>query len=89
MRMITEHTIDYGGGYNIYYNTVHLNTSQSVNGFLACINITSFVTTAASVNIKNNIFSNVQTNECQRYAIESQKQQVVFLVRSITMIIIL
>ena len=70
--------IDYGGGYNIYYNTVHLNTSQTANGFPACINITSYVTTAASVNIKNNIFSNVQTNGGQRYAIESEAANNVF-----------
>jgi hypothetical protein len=70
--------VDYGGGYNIYYNTVHLNTNQTANGFPAAINITSFVTTAASVNIKNNIFHNAQTNAGQRYAIMSTAANTVF-----------
>ena len=70
--------VDYGGGYNIYYNTVLLNTNQSVSGYPACINISSFVTTAASVNIKNNLFVNTQTNSGQRYAIESTATSSVF-----------
>lgn len=70
--------VDYGGGYNIYYNTVLLNTNQNVSGYPACINISSFVTTAASVNIKNNIFVNTQTNAGQRYAIESTASNTVF-----------
>ncbi len=70
--------VDYGGGYNIYYNTVHLNSNQTVSGFPAAINITSFVTTAGSVNIKNNIFHNEQSNAGQRFAIMSTAANTVF-----------
>ncbi len=70
--------VDGGGGYNIYYNTVHLNTAQSVSGYPACMNVTSFVTTAASIHLENNIFSNVQSNTGQRYAIQSEAASTVF-----------
>ncbi len=70
--------IDLGGGYNIYHNTVLLNTNQSRTGFPACLNVTSFVTTTASINIKNNIFTNTQTNSGQRYAIQSSAVNTVF-----------
>ena len=70
--------VDYGGGYNIYYNTVLLNTNQSVSGYPACINISNLVTTAASVNIKNNIFMSSQTNAGERYAIQSTAANTVF-----------
>lgn len=70
--------VDYGGGYNIYYNTVLLNSNQTVSGYPACLNVTSFVTTAASINIKNNIFTNTQTVTGQRYAIESSAANTVF-----------
>lgn len=69
--------VDDGGGYNIYFNTVHLNTNQTVNGRPACINITDYVVTAASVNIKNNIFQNSQTNGTH-YAIQSTAANTVF-----------
>jgi len=70
--------VDYGGGYNIYYNTVLLNTNQSTSGFPGCLNVTSYVTTSASINVVNNIFSNTQTNTGQRYAIESTAPNTVF-----------
>lgn len=61
--------VDAGGGYDIYYNTVHINTSQTSNGNPACINIGSGVTTASSVNIKNNIFTINQSGGGQHYSI--------------------
>ncbi|MEO6489860.1 MAG: hypothetical protein ABIO04_07980 [Ferruginibacter sp.] len=69
---------DLGGGYNIYYNTVHLNTSQTSAGYPASILITSGVTTAGSINLKNNIFINNQTTATERYAIESTASNTVF-----------
>ncbi|MFN8249955.1 MAG: T9SS type A sorting domain-containing protein [Ferruginibacter sp.] len=61
--------VDAGGGYDIYYNTVNINTSQTSNGNPACINIGSGVSTASSVNIKNNIFSINQSGGGQHYSI--------------------
>lgn len=53
-----------GGGYNIYYNSINLNTNQNNPGNSAAIfidNRGSAGTTPVSLNIKNNIFSNQQT----------------------------
>ena len=61
-----------GGGYNIYHNTVNLTTNQSsLTGLPACINITSGIITANSVDIRNNLFINSQTFGTERYAIYS------------------
>ncbi len=60
-----------GGGYKINYNTISMATNQSNgNGTTAPIQITSGITTAASIELKNNILSNTQTNST-RYAIYS------------------
>jgi hypothetical protein len=67
-----------GGGYNLYYNTVHMNTNQTVNGLPAALNIYSGVTTAGSVNVRNNIFTNSQTVGTDRYAIYSSAANTVF-----------
>lgn len=55
--------VDYGGGYKIYYNTVVLNTNQTAttNTRSAAILVSDFVTTASSVDLRNNIFGNTQT----------------------------
>ncbi|MBK7432586.1 MAG: hypothetical protein IPI66_00985 [Chitinophagaceae bacterium] len=61
-----------GGGSNLYYNTVVMNTEQvSATGLPAALNVTSGVTTANSLNIRNNIFSNTQTIGGQRYCVFS------------------
>jgi hypothetical protein len=49
-----------GGGYNLYNNTINMNTDQT-QGYSAAIYIYSTLTTPASVNIRNNIFANTQT----------------------------
>lgn len=68
-----------GGGYNIYHNSVNLTTNQSVlTGLPSVINITSGITTASSVDIRNNLFINSQTYGTQRYAIYSGAANTVY-----------
>jgi subtilisin-like proprotein convertase family protein len=70
--------VNSGGGYKIYHNTVAMNTSQLNNGLPASINISSSITTAGSLDIRNNIFSNTQTVGTNRYAIYSAAANTVF-----------
>ena len=56
-----------GGGYNLYYNSVNLATSQTV-GYPACLFISSSVTTASTLDIRNNIFS-IPATTGTRYAV--------------------
>ena len=63
--------IDDGGGYTIDFNSVLLNTSQSVAGTPAALQITSFVLTNAAITLRNNIFANTQTQAGEHYAIQS------------------
>jgi trimeric autotransporter adhesin len=68
-----------GGGYNIYYNTVNMNTNQvNVNGLPAAFNVTAGVTTTGAINLRNNIFVNSQTTGAQRYVIYSGAPNTVF-----------
>jgi hypothetical protein len=68
-----------GGGYNIYYNSINLNTDQPTAGNSAAIFIDNRPTgfsvagpTPVNLNIRNNIFSNPQTSASgTRYAIYS------------------
>jgi len=60
-----------GTNQRVYNNTVLLNTSQTVNGLPACLNITSGVTTASGTDVRNNILVNTQTIGTNRYAIYS------------------
>lgn len=69
---------DNGGGYNIYYNSVSMNTNQTGDGLPAAFNITSNVTTPNSLNVRNNIFSNTQTAGTNRYSIISEAANTVF-----------
>lgn len=63
--------VDNGGGYDIFHNTVVLNSNQDVAGNPAALNITASVTVAGAVNIKDNIFGNIQTQPGSHYAIQS------------------
>ncbi len=56
-----------GGGYNLYYNTISLSANQSI-GTPACLIINSTVSTAGSLDIRNNIFS-ISSTVGDRYAI--------------------
>jgi len=65
--------ISSGGGYKLYYNSINLNTNQST-GVTAPLMIANTVTTAASLDIRDNIFDNTQTAGAvagSRYAIYS------------------
>ena len=52
-----------GGGYHIYFNTVLLNTNQTVNTGTraAAMYISSKVNTSNSIDLQNNLFINTQT----------------------------
>ncbi len=64
--------VNTGGGYNIYYNTVAMAVNQTtVGGNSAAINISSALITANSLDIRDNIFSNVQTVGANRWAVYS------------------
>ncbi|MBS0657332.1 MAG: cadherin-like beta sandwich domain-containing protein [Verrucomicrobia bacterium] len=60
--------VNSGGGYRLVSNTVVLNSDQSVGGVQPVLNIASAVTTAGSLEIRNNILANTQTTGT-RYAI--------------------
>ncbi len=70
---------DGGGGYNIYFNTVSMNTDQtSTSGLPAAFNVTSGVTAANSLDVRNNIFSNTQTVGTDRFSIICEAANNVF-----------
>ena len=54
--------IDGGGGYNLYFNTVVLNTEQTLTGAhrASALLITANVTASSVVNLRNNILANFQ-----------------------------
>jgi hypothetical protein len=68
-----------GGGYGIYYNTIRLTTDQTATsgGNTAGINILSAVSTANSLDIRNNIITSSQTKGT-RYAVYSAATNAVF-----------
>ncbi|WP_177729850.1 T9SS type A sorting domain-containing protein [Flavobacterium inviolabile] len=70
--------INQGAGYNVYHNTVAMNTNQTIGGRPAAINVTATVTAAGAINLRNNIFSNTQTQTGARYAIYSEAANTVF-----------
>ncbi|MBS1734217.1 MAG: right-handed parallel beta-helix repeat-containing protein, partial [Bacteroidetes bacterium] len=60
-----------GSGYNIYYNSISMATSQTNSSSItAAINISTFISDINGLNIRNNIFSNTQSVGT-RYAIYS------------------
>lgn len=71
--------VNNGGGYNIYYNSVSMNTNQTdITGLPAAFNVTSTVITANSLNVRNNIFSNSQTVGTQRFSVICNAATTVF-----------
>jgi hypothetical protein len=68
-----------GFGYNLYHNTVDLNTEQTLaTGAPRCIYIYSSVSTAGAIDLRDNIFSTIQTVGTNRYAIYSQAANTVY-----------
>ncbi len=67
-----------GGGYNIYHNTVHLATNQTLStGIPACLMVASGLG-ANSLDIRNNIFSMAATVGTNRCAVISATANTVF-----------
>ncbi|MGI8820780.1 MAG: beta strand repeat-containing protein [Chthoniobacterales bacterium] len=67
-----------GSGYNVWFNSINMGTNQTVAGNAAAINITSGVTTAGAINLRDDIFANTQTAGNTRYAIYSGAANTVF-----------
>ncbi len=68
-----------GTGYSIYYNTVLMNTNQTLTtGRPSAMLITSAVTTTGAINLRNNMFVNTQTVGTERYTIYSAAANTVF-----------
>jgi hypothetical protein len=71
-----------GGGYAVDHNTVVLNSNATLTGAhrASCLLITSALTTASSVSVRNNIFINNQTvgNASSRFCINSAASNSVF-----------
>ena len=67
-----------GGGYKIYANSVNLNTNQvAATGITAGLNVLAAVTTVGSIDLRDNIFSSVQTIGT-RYGVLSSAPATVF-----------
>jgi hypothetical protein len=67
-----------GAGYAITYNTVLLNTNQTADGLPSALNVTSGVTAAGALDVRNNILATTQSNGTDRYAIYSVAANTVF-----------
>ena len=70
--------VNAGAGYGIYHNTVSMNTNQTVTGLPAAMNVGVGVTLAGAINLRNNIFSNSQTQTGDKYTIYSAVPNTVF-----------
>jgi len=66
-----------GSGYNLYFNSVNLNTNQATAQTSAAMFITSTFNVAGAINARNNIFANTQTTGT-RYGVYSQAPANVF-----------
>lgn len=69
---------DAGTSLKILHNTVALNTNQVAAGRPAAINILSTVTRSNSIDLRNNIFVNRQTQAGEKYTIYSGAPNTVF-----------
>ena len=74
--------VDGGGGYDIDFNTVVLNTDPVSTGAhkSSCLLITVNVTATGTINVRNNILANLQTtgNANSRYALSNASTASVF-----------
>lgn len=66
-----------GGGYNIYFNSVNMVSTQTT-GSTTAMYVTSGITGANSINIRNNSFANNSTAAHTRYAIYNAAATTVF-----------
>lgn len=67
--------VDGGGGYDINFNTIVLNTNATLTGGhkASCLLVTANVTATGAINLRNNILVNLQTigNANSRFAISN------------------
>jgi hypothetical protein len=66
-----------GGGYNIYHNSVNMGAPTSTTGTSAALYVMAGVTTANTLDIRNNIFANTWTGS-NRYAVYSEAANTVY-----------
>jgi hypothetical protein len=59
-----------GSGYNLYFNSVNMNTDQATAQTSSAMFVNSTFTAAGALNVRNNIFANTQTTG-NRYAVYS------------------
>lgn len=57
-----------GTGYNVYFNSINMNTNQTSAQTSAAVNVNSTFATAGALNFRNNIFANTQTTGA-RYSV--------------------
>jgi hypothetical protein len=57
-----------GGGFKLYNNTINMNTNQA-SGTTSALSITTDVTAAGAIDLRNNIFANTQTSGATRFAV--------------------
>ena len=65
------------GGYKVYHNSVNMNTNQA-SGSTAAMLVTSAVTAAGALDVRDNIFANTQTTGATRYGVYSTAAATVF-----------
>lgn len=66
-----------GSGYNVYYNSVNMNTNQAAAQTSAAVFVNSTFATAGAIDLRNNILANTQTTGT-RYAVYSTAPATVF-----------
>lgn len=66
-----------GTGYNLYFNSINMNTNQGTGTTSAAMNVNSTFATAGALNVRNNIFANTQTTGT-RYGVYSTAAAGVF-----------
>ncbi len=66
-----------GSGYNVYFNSVNMNTDQTTAQTSAAMLVNSTFATAGALDVRNNIFANTQTTGA-RYAVYSTAAASVF-----------
>lgn len=66
-----------GSGYNVYYNSVNMNTNQTSAQTSAAVFVNSTFATAGAIDLRNNILANTQTTGT-RYAVYSSAPATVF-----------
>ncbi|MEI7897879.1 MAG: hypothetical protein WCJ26_12650, partial [bacterium] len=67
-----------GFGYNVYHNTIYMNTDQTVAGIPSALIVYSSITATGAIDLRDNIFANTMTTGTERYTIYSLAANTVF-----------